>query len=183
MHQEQLRVLLVEDQPVLRAHLVAQLRALGHDVIEADTGPSGLSQFLGHQPDLVLLDVVLPGHDGYWLAREIRRQEGSRWTPIIFLSCMTHESDLQQGIDAGGDDYLTKPVSNIVLRSKLLAMQRLLFMRNQLTRATEELRTANYRLSHLSSHDELTGLGNRRGLDERLVQYIGQAKREQRPRP
>ena len=49
-------------------------------------------------------------------------------------------------------------------------MQRLLFMRNQLVRATEELRTANYRLAHLSSHDELTGLGNRRGLDERLDQ-------------
>jgi diguanylate cyclase (GGDEF)-like protein len=181
MHQEHLRVLLVEDQPVLRAHLVTQLRALGHDVIEAENAQLALAHFHEHQPDLVLLDVVLPDQDGYWLARQFRRQEGSRWTPIIFLSCMTHETDLQQGIDAGGDDYLTKPVSPIVLRSKLLAMQRLLYMRNQLTRATEELRTANYRLAHLSSHDELTGLGNRRGLDERLNQYIGQARRDRLP--
>ncbi len=181
MHQEHLRVLLVEDQPALRMHLAHQLADLGHQVIEADNAQSALSQFHEHQPDLVLLDVILPEQDGYWLARQIRRQEGSRWTPIIFLSAMTHENDLQQGIDAGGDDYLTKPVSPVVLRSKLLAMQRLLYMRNQLARATEDLRTANYRLTHLSSHDELTGLGNRRGLNERLNQYIGQARREKQP--
>ena len=181
MHQERLRILLVEDQPVLRAHVQMHLHGLGHQVIEADNAQSGLSMFHEAQPDLILLDVVLPEQDGYWLARQIRRQEGSRWTPIIFLSGMTHENDLQQGIDAGGDDYLTKPVSPIVLRSKLLAMQRLLYMRNQLARTSEDLRTANYRLSHLSTHDELTGLGNRRGLNERLAQYLGQARRDQRP--
>jgi len=181
MHHERLTILLVEDQPVLRNHLCLQLSGLGHQVIEADNALSALQQFHERQPDLILLDVILPDQDGYWLARQIRQQEGSRWTPIIFLSCMSQEGDLQEGIDAGGDDYLIKPVSPIVLRSKLLAMQRLLGMRNQLARATDELRSANYRLTHLTSHDELTGVGNRRGLNERLAQYIGQARREQRP--
>jgi diguanylate cyclase (GGDEF)-like protein len=181
MQPERLRILLVEDQPVLRAQLRVQLSGQGHEVIEAGDALAALQHFHEQQPDLVLLDVILPQQDGYWLARQIRQQEGSRWTPIIFLSSMDREGDLQQGIDAGGDDYLTKPVSPVVLRSKLIAMQRLLSMRNQLSRATEDLRTANYRLTHLCSHDELTGLGNRRGLNERMQQYIGQARREQRP--
>lgn len=181
MQTERLRILLVEDQPVLRAHLHVQLSGQGHEVIEADSALTALQYFHEQRPDLVLLDVILPDRDGYWLARQIRQQEGSKWTPIIFLSAMNHDGDLQQGIDAGGDDYLTKPVSPVVLRSKLMAMQRLLVMRNELHRATEDLRTANYRLTHLCSHDELTGLGNRRGLNERLHQYIGQARREQRP--
>lgn len=181
LSKERLIVLLVEDQPVLSMNLQAQIAAMGHEVIVAADALTALTKFHEHQPDLLLLDVVLPDQDGYWVAKQIRQQEGSRWTPIIFLSCMTSDRDLQKGIDAGGDDYLSKTVSPMVLQAKLNAMQRLLSMRNQLARATEELRSTNYRLTHLCSHDELTGLGNRRGLNERLVQYMGQARREQRP--
>jgi diguanylate cyclase (GGDEF)-like protein len=176
-----LTILVVDDQPGVRVALVAQLDALGHRVLEAGDATWALEQFQRHQPDLVLLDVVMPGHDGYWLARQMRQAESGRWTPIIFLSARDQEQDLWKGIESGGDDYLVKPVSTVVLAAKLRAMTRLLQMQAQLMQVSSELRTANQRLQHLSELDELTGLINRRGFDRLLHAEIGAARREQQP--
>src|SRR5262249_13320643 len=95
-------------------------------------------------------------------------------TPIIFLSARDQDLDLWRGIEAGGDDYLVKPVSPTVLAAKMRAMQRLQSMRARLLGLSEELREANERLRMLSEVDELTGLVNRRGfarvLHERIVE-------------
>jgi diguanylate cyclase (GGDEF)-like protein len=176
-----LTILVVDDQPAVRVALVAQLDALGHRVLEAGDATWALDQFQRHQPDLVLLDVVMPGHDGYWLARQMRQAESGRWTPIIFLSARDQEQDLWKGIESGGDDYLVKPVSAVVLAAKLRAMSRLQQMQAQLMQVSSELRTANQRLQHLSELDELTGLINRRGFDRLLHAEIGAARREQQP--
>jgi diguanylate cyclase (GGDEF)-like protein len=176
-----LRILIVEDDPHLLKALDQQLRRQGHEVQTASTAQHGWRAFLAHQPQVILLDVLLPDQDGRWLARQIRAHEGRHWTPILFLSSMVQESDLIQGIDAGGDDYLFKPVSPTVLQARLHAVQRQIHMRDELQRTSQALRDANQRLLHLSLHDELTGLGNRRGFDERLKQYLGQARRDQRP--
>jgi len=181
MPQERLVILLVEDPASPSPHIQPQIQSMGHTVIIAHDAATALAQFHVHQPDALLLDVVLPGQSGYWLAKQIRQLESDRWTPILFMSGQAGDREVQRGIDAGGDDCLAKPISALLLQSRLIAMQRLLAMRNKLARTMEELRTTNYRLRHLSSHDELTGLGNRRGLNERLTQYIGQARREQRP--
>jgi len=176
-----LTILVVDDQPAVRVALVAQLDALGHRVLEAGDATWALDQFQRHKPDLVLLDVVMPGHDGYWLARQMRQAESGRWTPIIFLSARDQEQDLWKGIESGGDDYLVKPVSAVVLAAKLRAMSRLRQMQAQLMQVSSELRTANQRLQHLSELDELTGLINRRGFDRLLHAEIGAARREQQP--
>jgi diguanylate cyclase (GGDEF)-like protein len=179
-----LLILVVEDQSALSMHLSAVIEGMGHSAICAADAQTGLALYQSHQPDLILLDVLLPDHDGYWLAKQIRQQEPEKsehWTPIVFLSCMSSDKDLQEGIDAGGDDYLIKPVSAVVLGAKLRAQQRLLTMRKDLSDTVQALRNTNYRLNHLCSHDELTGLVNRRGLNDRLTQYLGQARREQRP--
>jgi len=180
-HQSPLTILVVDDQPAVRVALVAQLDALGHRVLEAGDATWALDQFQRHKPDLVLLDVVMPGHDGYWLARQMRQVESGRWTPIIFLSARDQEQDLWKGIESGGDDYLVKPVSTVVLAAKLRAMSRLQQMQAQLMQVSAELRTANQRLQHLSELDELTGLINRRGFDRLLHAEIGAARREQQP--
>ncbi|KQU67949.1 MULTISPECIES: diguanylate cyclase domain-containing protein [unclassified Rhizobacter] len=180
-HQSSLTILVVDDQPAVRVALVAQLDALGHRVLEAGDATWALDQFQRHKPDLVLLDVVMPGHDGYWLARQMRQVESGRWTPIIFLSARDQEQDLWKGIESGGDDYLVKPVSTVVLAAKLRAMSRLQQMQAQLMQVSAELRTANQRLQHLSELDELTGLINRRGFDRLLHAEIGAARREQQP--
>lgn len=179
--QSSLTVLVVDDQPAVRVALVAQLDALGHRVLEAGDATWALDQFQRHKPDLVLLDVMMPGHDGYWLARQMRQAESGRWTPIIFLSARDQEQDLWKGIESGGDDYLVKPVSAVVLAAKLRAMTRLQQMQSQLMQVSAELRSANQRLQHLSELDELTGLINRRGFDRLLHAEIAAARREQQP--
>lgn len=181
MNTPPLRVLIVEDDPHLLANLGQQLRRAGHEVIEASTAQLAWRLFVDQQPQVILLDVLLPDDDGCWLARQVRDHEGRHWTPILFLSSMVQEEDLLKGIEAGGDDYLFKPVSPTVLLAKLHATHRLIQTRDELSRASQELHDANSRLQHLSTHDELTGLGNRRGLDEKLTRYLAQARRDQRP--
>ena len=176
-----LTILLVEDQASVRKALSLQLQGQGHRVIEAADGQEGLALFRSQRPDLVLMDVVLPGEDGYWAARQIRMHEGGDWTPIIFLSSRDTELDLQRGIEAGGDDYLFKPASPVVLAAKLHALTRLQRMRKQLIDTSEALREANERLSHLSLMDELTQLGNRRSFDEKLHHCVRLCAREKQP--
>jgi diguanylate cyclase (GGDEF)-like protein len=176
-----LSILLVEDDPLLTGYLGRQLRLLGHTVHEASNAEQGWQMYMDRKPQVILLDVMLPDHDGLSLARRIRAEEGAHWTHIVFISALAQEADLVKGIEAGGDDYLFKPVSGTVLQAKLHAACRHIQARDALNNVTQALAEANDRLRHQSLHDELTGLGNRRGFDERLKQYLGQARRDQRP--
>ncbi len=176
-----LTILVVDDDSAVRGHLAALLDAVGHRVIEAHDASWALELFDRHRPDLVLLDVVMPVHDGYWLARQLRERETGQWTPIIFLSGRDHDEDLAQGIASGGDDYLVKPVSALVLAAKLRAMRRLMAMQSRLLELSAQLRASNEHLQHLSVHDTLTRLLNRRGFDERLGTAFALARRDQSP--
>ncbi|MDF1483709.1 diguanylate cyclase [Ramlibacter sp. H39-3-26] len=175
-------VLVVEDQASVRASLVAELRRAGvRQVLEAANGDTALAEFRLHRPDLVLLDIRLPGQDGYWVAQQMRESEPGGWTPIIFLSGLDSDLDVWRGIEAGGDDYLVKPVKPIVLVAKLRAMRRLLDMRRRMVALTEELHQANQRLNEMVEVDALTGLVNRRGLDRLLYGEILAGRRENLP--
>ncbi len=180
-HADSLKILLVDDSISLRSHLTVQLKDQGHEVMQAADAQEALAAFTRFRPDLVLLDVVMPGADGYFVARQIREIEAGQWTPIIFLSAQDSENDLWQGIEAGGDDYLTKPVSPVVLAAKLRAMQRLRAMGRRNQEISEALRQANSQLRHLSQTDELTGLHNRRGFDDCLQTELRSAQRDQTP--
>ena len=176
------KVLVVEDQKSVRAALVAQLQHAGvPQVLEAGDGDSALELFIQHRPDLVLLDIKLPGKDGYWVAQQMRSAEPGGWTPIIFLSGLDSELNVWRGIEAGGDDYLVKPVKPIVLVAKLRAMRRLLDMRRRLVSVTQELHHANQRLNAMVEVDALTGLINRRGFDRLLHREILAARRDRTP--
>lgn len=177
-----IRVLLVEDQTSVRQLITYELQRSGAaQVYEATDADSAVELFQKHRPDLVLLDIRLPGKDGYWVARRIRESENGDWTPIIFLSGLDNDLDVWQGIESGGDDYLVKPVKPIVLMAKLRAMQRLLDMRRRLVSMSAELRQANQRLNHMVEIEPLTGLVNRRGLERILHTEIDAARREQQP--
>ncbi|MFY3385307.1 GGDEF domain-containing response regulator [Paracidovorax sp. MALMAid1276] len=178
----QFSVLVVEDQPSVRAALVAELRQAGvTDIFEAPEGAAALQLFKAHRPDLVLLDIRLPGHDGYWVAQQMREGEAGDWTPIIFLSGLDNELDVWRGIEVGGDDYLVKPVKPIVLMAKLRAMRRLLDMRRRLVAMSAELHRANQQLNDMVELDALTGLVNRRGFDRLLHSEILAARRDGTP--
>jgi diguanylate cyclase (GGDEF)-like protein len=174
-------VLIVDDESSVRARLAAMLDQAGHCVVEAHNAVWALELFERHRPDLVLLDVVMPEHDGFWLAQQLRQRESGYWTPIVFLSGRDHDEDLVRGIEAGGDDYLVKPVSGVVLAAKLRAMRRLLTMQARLLELSDQLRSSNQQLQHLSAHDMLTGLLNRRGFDEHFQMVLALARRDRSP--
>jgi diguanylate cyclase (GGDEF)-like protein len=174
-------ILLVDDQDSVRQALASELRASGHRVIEATQGDQAVDLFKAQPPHLVLLDVEMPGRDGYWTAQQIRQIEQGAWTPIIFLSGLGRDVDLWRGIEAGGDDYLVKPVTSIVLQAKLYAMRRLLDMRARLVALSDELHQANQQLAQIVEVDSLTGLVNRRGFDRVLHTELALARRDQMP--
>ena len=176
-----LNVLVIDDQKTVRAALEKMLTKAGHRIIMAVNAEEGLKAFREQRPDVVLLDVEMAGIDGYETARRLRMAEPGGWTPIIFLSGHGSDEDLWRGIEAGGDDYLIKPVSPLVLGAKLRAMQRLVAMRQKLVTLSNDLQEANEKLQRLAEIDELTGLHNRRGLENRLHQEVAAARREQSP--
>lgn len=177
-----MKALVIEDSQTGLAVVSQHLERMGILPIAATDGESGVALFREHNPDIVLLDVVLPGMDGYEVARRIRAIEQSgEWTPIIFLTARTADTDLVQGITAGGDDYLFKPISEVVLAAKVRAMQRILQMRYSLVVLTRKLDAANQELTRLTSQDGLTGLANRRHFDETMLREWRRAARYKRP--
>ena len=177
-----MRILVVDAHPTMRQVLARVLRQLGAtDVYQAGDAPSALDAFQRLRPDVVLLDIRLPGQDGYWLTRRLRECDSGDWTPIVFLSALNSDMDVWRAIEAGGDDYLVKPVKPMVLMAKLRAMQRLLDMRRRLVTVSDELNHANQRLNEMIEIDPLTGLVNRRGLERILHTEIHAARRDLQP--
>lgn len=166
-----MRILLVDDVQMDRMQLAIRLKQLGHDVEAVSSGKEALAIYLKFDPELILLDITMPEMNGFELSQEIRRLYPD-WIPIIFLSSHEEPSMIAKAIDAGGDDYLTKPVDKIVLNSKLIAMQRIAHMRRELKRASIKLQELNQALQHQVNEDGLTALYNRRFIDEKLTDMI-----------
>ena len=102
------RVLVVDDEPTIAGSIAARLRAEGYTVDVAHDGPSAIASFEADKPDLVVLDVMLPGFDGLEVCRRIQAR---RPIPVLMLTARDTETDLLVGLAVGADDYLTKPFS------------------------------------------------------------------------
>lgn len=173
-----MKALVIEDTLTSATLVCHQLRKIGIEPLMARDGPSGIEMFKEHRPELVLLDIIMPGMNGYEVAKRLRQLENDgEWTPIIFLTARTSDEDLERGIAVGGDDYLVKPVSELVLTAKVRAMQRIAQMRYSLVVLTRRLDEANRQLLRLSAIDGLTGIANRRQFDEFLTREWGRATR------
>lgn len=171
-----MKILLVDDTKTERLIITTYLEKLGHTTIAAKNGHQAIELFASESPDLVLMDVIMPEMDGHEAARRLRKNE-SDWVPIIFLSGRVAAEDIAAGIEAGGDDYLTKPVDFTVLGAKMTAMQRIAKMRRKLLDVSSELESANAELKKLVNIDGLTGLANRRYLDKYLRVEIARSMR------
>jgi two-component system OmpR family response regulator len=117
-----MRVLLVEDEPRLSATLSRGLKAEGFVVVAVDNGIDGLQEAIENGFDVVILDIMLPGHSGYEVLRRMRSQ--NVWTPVLMLTAKDGEYDETDAFDLGADDYLTKPFSFRVLVARLRALLR-----------------------------------------------------------
>ena len=115
------KILIVEDDDALREQLEIGLMASGFEVCHASTGLEAVPAFEREKPDLILLDLMLPGKNGIEICSEIRRNSG---VPIIMLTARTEDSDMIRGLEAGADDYVTKPYKIEVLVSRIKARLR-----------------------------------------------------------
>ncbi len=113
------RVLIVEDDLIIRQTVEYALRRAGFDTLSAAEGPAGLLLALEQLPDLILLDLMLPGIDGYEFAEQLRRKD--RDVAIIMVTALDQERDKVRGLDAGADDYITKPFSMEELLARVRA--------------------------------------------------------------
>ncbi len=114
-------ILLIEDDPLVRRGLELALSRHGHDVRTADTGEDGLVEFRASTPDLVVLDLMLPGVDGFEVCRRIRAGSG---VPVIMLTARADDFDVVGGLAAGADDYVIKPAQPTVLDARIRAVLR-----------------------------------------------------------
>lgn len=170
LDRSKLTILVVDHSASNRALICDCLAQLsGTQTVGAGDGAEAIRLFVAHAPNLVLLNIALHDTDGLSLAREIRVLEGSRdnddlspWTPIVFLSSVSDENVLAQGILAGGDDFLYTPVSEIVLLAKVRAMLRIVAKQ-------QEIHEAHRQLKKTSRLDGLTNIPNRRHFDETLA--------------
>ena len=134
-----MKVLAVDDNRTNLHILQVFLKKLGHQVISAENGEEAVRRFVDERPDIVLLDIMMPVMDGFEAARQIKAMESDRWTPIIFLSALNRDENLLEGLEAGADDYLTKPINFVVLEAKLRSMQRSLRLQQDSTDALNRL--------------------------------------------
>lgn len=177
-----MKALVIEDSRTSQAMIAHLLRDIGIEPVQAENGLRGLELYAERRPDLILLDVVLPDIDGFEVARRIRAEEGpGEWTPIVFLTGRTSDADLEAGIEAGGDDYLVKPLNPIVFAAKVRAMSRIAQMRDKLLETTHQLDQVNRELMRLSAMDGLTGLANRRHFDSVLRSEWDRGERRRHP--
>jgi len=114
-------ILVVEDEPRMRQLLQAYLEQAGFRVIAVGDGPTALQAFRRERPDLIVLDLMLPGMDGFDVCRAIRRESG---VPIIILTARVEEEDRVVGLEVGADDYVTKPFSPRELVARVRAVLR-----------------------------------------------------------
>jgi DNA-binding response OmpR family regulator len=110
-----LRVLVIDDEAPIRLLCRVNLEAEGMDVLEAADGKTGLDLAREQQPDVVLLDVMMPGLDGWRVAEELLEDDRTRGIPIIFLTARAEFRDRARGLDIGGVDYVTKPFNPLDL--------------------------------------------------------------------
>jgi DNA-binding response OmpR family regulator len=114
-------VLVVDDEEAIADAVKNRLEAEGYRVVVAHDGPDAIRRHAEHQPDLVVLDLMLPGMDGLEVCKEMQKE---RWTPVLMLTAKTEEADKVAGFAVGADDYLTKPFSLRELAARVKAILR-----------------------------------------------------------
>ena len=148
------RLLVVDDQPI-NIQVLYQTFASDHQVLMATSGEQALELCATKQPDLVLLDVVMPGMDGFEVCRRLKLDEATRDIPVIFVTAQNDEAAETRGLDAGAVDFISKPINPKIVRARV---------RTHLTlKAQADL------LREWVYTDGLTGVHNRRCFDERLA--------------
>lgn len=196
------KILYIEDNPENRLLIHRVLEAEGYEVIDAEDGLSGVKKAQAEKPDLILMDIMMPGLDGREVTTRLRGIPSLEKTPIIALTASVMRGDQERAVAAGCNGYLQKPIDVDRLpdqieeflkgkREYLSPEDEVQYLREHNKRLAERLEQkverltdiseANKRLADMSLTDELTGLPNRRYLNRRLREELAMAKRFRSP--
>lgn len=183
-----MRVLIVDDDASMRAFVRKILETVGHQVIEAPDGRSGMEMALEFQPHLMIVDWIMPGISGIELTRALRQTKIGRGIYILIMTSLEADERLIEAFENGVDDFMSKPINPRVLAARLRAGQRVIRLQQELDRDREEIRrfaaelaVSNRRLQEVALTDALTGFPNRRYAIERVQQEWQVSSRNRRP--
>lgn len=167
-----MKILIADDDTISRRILQVALTKWGYETVATQNGREAwdvLQQV--DAPRMAILDWMMPELDGIEVCREVRKRSDQSYTYLLLLTSKSHKTEIIAGLDAGADDYLTKPVDLEELRVRLQAGRRILDLETKLVAAQEAFREQ-------ATHDALTGLWNRAAILKALEQEIVRAKRE-----
>jgi putative two-component system response regulator len=178
------KILIVDDETGARAALEFLLRREGFEVRDAADGPAAIQECATFRPDLILLDIVMPGMDGFEVCRRIKATPETRLTPVVLITGLTGTEDRIMGINAGADDFLSKPID----LNELLARTRSLLRLKQYTDELENAEAVLFSLAHsIEARDPYTHghcerlaemsarMGERLGVTEEQIKALRRA--------
>jgi cyclic di-GMP phosphodiesterase len=178
------RILIVDDEFAARTPLAILLRREGYEVFEANDGASALAACASFRPDLVLLDIVMPGIDGLEVCRSIKATPETRLTPVVLITGLSTTEDRIQGINSGAEDFLSKPIDYGELLARVRSLVRLKLFTDELEQAESVLFSLAY---SIEARDPYTGghcerladmsarLGEKLGLPEDQLKALRRA--------
>ena len=169
------RILIVDDNPTNVKVLATRLAAEGYEIVTASDGEEGLTAARRETPDLILLDVMMPKLDGFEVCRRLRADASFPFTPIIMVTAMADSRDVVAGLEAGGDEYLTKPVDHAALAARVNSMLRIKRLHDTVEALAEEVKGFNASLERRVAEqvDELQRVGRlRRFFSPQLAELI-----------
>ncbi len=170
-----MKILVADDDPVSRRLMERILQKGGYEVITAHDGTQALELLAAdNAPRLALLDWMMPGHDGLEVCRTVRAWQNKPYFYITLLTSKLSDSDVVAGLEAGADDYLTKPCNPEELKARLRTGQRILTLEDTLVQAREEMRFK-------ATHDSLTGLWNHGSILSILTRELSLSARDHLP--
>ncbi|GAK51795.1 response regulator receiver modulated diguanylate cyclase [Candidatus Moduliflexus flocculans] len=174
---EKSTILVVDDYPANLHLLLESLKEAGYKVLIAINGESAIRQAGFAKPEIIMLDVMMPGMDGFETCRCLKQQPNTRDIPVIFMTALSETVDKLRGFEAGGVDYITKPLNIVELLARINVHLELKRAREELKKINQELQETNQKLldsqqqlERMARIDPLTELANRRDMTERLEQ-------------
>ncbi len=171
---KRLKVVIAEDDRADRMILVAMLRSQNCDVVESKNGAEAVVLYQLHQPDCVILDCEMPVMDGFESARRIKAISGARFVPIIFVTNTLSDARIAKCVEAGGDDFLSKPLRPTVLEAKMAAMVRISRLNDRIIAQNDELNRhgARVRREQEVARDLFKRLVRTGNLDAPNIKYL-----------
>ncbi|MBD3386238.1 diguanylate cyclase [candidate division KSB1 bacterium] len=171
------KILVVDDIPVNVQLLETHLISAGYNTMVANNGEEALEKVKQDEPDLILLDVMMPKMDGFETCKKLKNSQKTRHIPVIMVTALNEIADKIKGIESGADEFITKPFNKMELLARVKSLLRIKFLYDELQDKVKQLEQAKERLRELAVTDGLTQLHNYRYFKEYITRELRRAQR------